>query len=120
MRIDTSSTTLRSFARWFLVGAIFPALTIPVLYLFKEVLGVPLLLASLLTWEIGTILRFFCVDRWGLQAAARHVATVLEVSCRGREQLRRVVGGDQRDAEVGGFIISWRPSSGPAARWDGA
>jgi dolichol-phosphate mannosyltransferase len=61
-RVDADA--LRSLVRWCLVGALFTALTVPTLYLFREVLGLPLWAASLLTWELGNLLRFLVNDRW--------------------------------------------------------
>jgi putative flippase GtrA len=46
------------------VGGLFAALTVPGLYVSREILGLPLVLASLLTWEVGTVLRFGITDRW--------------------------------------------------------
>ncbi|MFT3772257.1 MAG: GtrA family protein [Minicystis sp.] len=46
------------------MGALFTALTVPLLDFLREVLGLPLTVASLVSWEIGTLLRFFINDRW--------------------------------------------------------
>jgi len=55
---------LRSVGRWLFVGGLFTALTVPGLYLFRDLLGLSLMAASVVTWEIGQIMRFLVTDRW--------------------------------------------------------
>lgn len=56
--------TIRSILRWCIVGGLFTAFSVPVLYVLRGVLGLPLMIATLLTWEIGTVLRFLVNDLW--------------------------------------------------------
>jgi len=61
--------TLRRFVtpkvvRWLAVGVVFAAVGLGLLKLMAGVLGWPYILATLLSGEIGTILRFLVVDRW--------------------------------------------------------
>ena len=64
MKLGVKPETLRSLARWCAVGVFFTGLTIPILYVFHDVLGVRLSVASVVTWEICAIIRFFVTDRW--------------------------------------------------------
>jgi len=50
--------------RWLLVGVVFAGVGLGLLKLMAGVLGWPYTLATLLSGEIGTILRFLVVDRW--------------------------------------------------------
>ena len=50
--------------RWFAVGFIFAALGIALIKLFAGVLQWPYAVATLVSGEIGTLLRFLAVDRW--------------------------------------------------------
>ena len=50
--------------RWIVVGIVFAAVGLGLLKLMAGVLGWPYTLATLLSGEIGTILRFLVVDRW--------------------------------------------------------
>jgi putative flippase GtrA len=50
--------------RWLAVGVVFSAVGLALLKLMAGVLGWPYTLATLLSGEIGTILRFLVVDRW--------------------------------------------------------
>ena len=50
--------------RWLAVGVVFAAVGLGLLKLMAGVLGWPYTLATLLSGEIGTILRFLVVDRW--------------------------------------------------------
>lgn len=50
--------------RWWIVGLFFTGLNIPLLGLFKEVLGFPDWSALLLASEVGTLLRYFANDYW--------------------------------------------------------
>lgn len=67
MKLVLQPGTLKSIGRWCAVGAFFTALTIPVLYFFHDVLGLRLTVASVITWEICTVVRFFVTDRWVFQ-----------------------------------------------------
>lgn len=50
--------------RWFVVGIVFAALGIALLKMFVGALHWPYAVATLVSGELGTILRFFAVDRW--------------------------------------------------------
>lgn len=50
--------------RWIAVGVVFAAVGLGLLKLMAGVLSWPYTLATLLSGEIGTILRFLVVDRW--------------------------------------------------------
>jgi len=50
--------------RWLVVGVVFAGVGLGLLKLMAGVLGWPYTLATLLSGEIGTILRFLVVDRW--------------------------------------------------------
>jgi putative flippase GtrA len=51
-------------ARWWAVGLLFLVINIPLLYVLRDVMGLPVWLATLLGGEIGTLARFFVNDRW--------------------------------------------------------
>ena len=51
-------------ARWWVVGIVFMAWSLSILYLLRERWLMSLMLATLITAETGTILRFFVNDRW--------------------------------------------------------
>lgn len=55
--------------RWWLVALLFVALNIPLLYLSKDVAGLSLPLASLVTGELATLARFIANDRWVFRRA---------------------------------------------------
>jgi putative flippase GtrA len=50
--------------RWLVVGVVFAAIGLGLLKLMAGVFGWPYFLATLLSGEIGTVLRFLVVDRW--------------------------------------------------------
>ena len=50
--------------RWIILGVIFAGLGLGLLKLMVGILAWPYALSTLLTGEIGTILRFLAVDRW--------------------------------------------------------
>jgi putative flippase GtrA len=50
--------------RWWIVGLSFIAVNIGLLYVFVDLLGMPVLVATLLAAEIGTLMRFVINDRW--------------------------------------------------------
>ena len=50
--------------RWWIVGTVFLVWGLGVVYVLKEYGRLPLLLATAVTAETGTILRFFVNDRW--------------------------------------------------------
>ena len=54
----------RPMARWWVVGIVFLAWSLGVLYLLKDRCLMSLMLATLATAESGTILRFFVNDWW--------------------------------------------------------
>lgn len=54
----------RPMARWWVVGFVFLAWSLGVLYLLKDRYLMSLMLATLVTAETGTILRFFVNDWW--------------------------------------------------------
>jgi putative flippase GtrA len=53
-----------AMVRWWIVGTAFLVWGLGVLYVLKAYGGLPLLLATAVTAETGTILRFFVNDRW--------------------------------------------------------
>lgn len=77
--------------RWLVVGVVFAVLGIGLLKLMAGVLGWPYTLATLVSGEIVTILRFLVVDRW----VFRHP----------RPTLRRL--GQYHIANALGFGIWW-------------
>jgi putative flippase GtrA len=54
----------RSLGRWWIVGLAFYGAGLGLLYLFIDVLRLPLLAATLMTAEITVLLRFLINDRW--------------------------------------------------------
>lgn len=50
--------------RWWIVGSAFAVITIPLLYVLHDVLGLPLPIATLIGGEGATLLRFLINDRW--------------------------------------------------------
>jgi len=50
--------------RWLAVGVVFAVVGLGLLKLMAGILGWPYMLATLLSGEIGTVLRFLVVDRW--------------------------------------------------------
>ena len=54
----------RSLARWWIVGLAFYGGGLGALYLFQDILALPLMLGTLLAAEFTTLLRFFVNDRW--------------------------------------------------------
>lgn len=50
--------------RWIVVGVVFAAFGLGLIKIMVGFLGWPYMLATLLSGEIGTILRFLAVDRW--------------------------------------------------------
>ena len=51
-------------ARWWIVGTVFLIWGLGVLYVLKAYAHLPLVLATAVSAETGTILRFFVNDRW--------------------------------------------------------
>lgn len=54
----------KPMVRWWIVGLFFTGFNIPALYVLHEVLGLRVAIATLITAELTTILRFFLNDRW--------------------------------------------------------
>jgi dolichol-phosphate mannosyltransferase len=54
----------RSLGRWWIVGLAFYGGGLGVLYVFRDVLGLSLTVASLVAAELITLLRFLINDRW--------------------------------------------------------
>ena len=54
----------RSFWRWVIVGGVFEAIGVPLLFLIHGQWQLPLLPATLLVAELTTLPRFFVNDRW--------------------------------------------------------
>jgi putative flippase GtrA len=50
--------------RWLVVAVAFVGLNIGLLYVFVDLLGIPVLLATLVAAELGVLLRFVVNDRW--------------------------------------------------------
>lgn len=63
-RLGLGQGRLAEIARWWAVGLLFLVLNIPLLYSLRDVLGLPLWLATLAGGEIGTLARFCVNDRW--------------------------------------------------------
>jgi putative flippase GtrA len=63
-RTGLSPERLQEIARWWAVGLLFLVINIPLLYVLRDVLGLPIWLATLLGGEIGTLARFLVNDRW--------------------------------------------------------
>ena len=85
----------RALARWWAVGMLFLGWSLGVLYLLKDKLLLPLLLATLITAEAGTCLRFLVNDRWVFEHQ--------------RPTLRRL--WQYHVANAGGFVIWWAVSN---------
>lgn len=69
MRLSIKELSWQKFinsavVRWWIVGLFFMGLNIPLLYIFYEVMGIDLKIATALASEIGTLLRFLVNDRW--------------------------------------------------------
>ena len=62
--VAVRSAQLKSFVRWFAVGVVFLAWSTGVLYLLTGIRHWPVPVSSLVTAEVGTILRFLVNDRW--------------------------------------------------------
>ena len=58
------SVRSNALVRWWIVGILFLAWSLGGLYLLKDRLHMALLLATAITAETGTILRFLVNDRW--------------------------------------------------------
>jgi putative flippase GtrA len=54
----------REMLRWWIVGVSFIAVNMAFLYVFVEIAGLPVALATVLAAEAGTLLRFLVNDRW--------------------------------------------------------
>lgn len=54
----------REMLRWWAVALAFVGVNIGLLYLFVDLLAVPVLLATFVAAEIGVLLRFVVNDRW--------------------------------------------------------
>src|SRR5262249_52291478 len=59
-----SPERLYEMARWWAVGLLFLVINIPLLYVLRDVMGMPIWLATLVGGEIGTLARFLVNDRW--------------------------------------------------------
>jgi putative flippase GtrA len=64
LRARLNEPRVVAMVRWWIVGIVFFGLTIPALYVFHDLLGLPLWAATLLAGELGTVLRFGVNDRW--------------------------------------------------------
>jgi putative flippase GtrA len=85
------SETTRSLGRWWIVGVIFLGWSTGVLYLLVSFARMPLTIASLITAEVGTILRFFVNARWVF----------------GHRRPTRLRFWQYHVANAGGFAIWW-------------
>lgn len=85
----------KSLTRWLAVGFVFLAWGLGVLYLLKDRLGLPLMAATLVTAETGSLLRFLVNDRW--------------VFGRRRSTWRRL--WQYHVANAGSFVIWWGVSN---------
>ncbi len=56
--------TTNAIVRWWIVGLFFTGINIPLLYCFRDLLHLPLTIATLIAAEIGTVFRFLVNDRW--------------------------------------------------------
>ncbi len=56
--------TTNAIVRWWIVGFFFMGINIPLLYWFKDLLQLPLPIATLIAAELSTIFRFLINDRW--------------------------------------------------------
>jgi putative flippase GtrA len=63
-RIGIAPERLAEVGRWWAVGLVFLVLNIPLLYVLRDGLALPLWLATLIGGEIGTLARFLVNDRW--------------------------------------------------------
>jgi len=54
----------RSLGRWWIVGVAFYGVGMGTLYLFHDILGMTLILATLMAAEFTTLIRFVINDRW--------------------------------------------------------
>jgi putative flippase GtrA len=54
----------RTLGRWWIVGLVFLGAGFGFLYFFKQVLGLPLVLATLFAAEVTTVTRFAINDMW--------------------------------------------------------
>jgi putative flippase GtrA len=54
----------RSLGRWWIVGIAFYGGGLAILYAFRDVLGMPLAVATLTSAECTTLVRFLINDRW--------------------------------------------------------
>jgi putative flippase GtrA len=54
----------RSLGRWWIVGLGFYAGGLGILYVFRDILALPLMLGTLIAAEVTTLLRFLLNDRW--------------------------------------------------------
>ena len=54
----------RALTRWFLVGVAFLAVGSGILYVFKDLLAMPLAAATVVSGEITLLIRFFINDSW--------------------------------------------------------
>jgi putative flippase GtrA len=50
--------------RWWIVGVVFLGVNIALLYLFIDMIGLPVLVSTFIAAEIGVLLRFVVNDRW--------------------------------------------------------
>ncbi|MDQ6670580.1 MAG: GtrA family protein [Chloroflexota bacterium] len=63
-RMGIAPERLAEMARWWAVGLVFLVINIPLLYILRDGLGIPLWVATLVGGEIGTLARFLVNDRW--------------------------------------------------------
>lgn len=81
----------RAIARWLVVAVGFSAVSIGMLYVLVDWVGVSLLLATFLSAEIATILRFFVNNRWVFDDRTGTWKGLWQFHC----------------ANAGGFVVWW-------------
>jgi putative flippase GtrA len=90
-RLFVASCRWRSIARWLIVACCFSAGSIGMLYVLVDLLLMPLTLATFLTAEIATVLRFFVNNRWVFDDRAATWTGLWQF----------------HGANAGGFVIWW-------------
>ena len=63
-KLSPKSLLANSVVRWWIVGLFFTFVNIPLLYLFVDIVKLPLWAATLLASELVTLVRFFVNDYW--------------------------------------------------------
>src|SRR5438552_3285978 len=91
LRDSVASWRWRAIIRWFVVAFGFSLGSLGLLYLFVEVFRIRLAVATLLSAEIATILRFFVNNLWVFDRSASSVKGLWQFHC----------------ANAGGFAIWW-------------